>query len=42
VGYGLDTRFMFRKGVVVTGCMILLVSVMGWLFVRYWPAFTAL
>ena len=42
VGYGLDTRFMFRKGVAVTGCMILLVSVMGWLFVRYWPAFTAL
>ena len=42
VGYGLDTRFMFRKGVVITVCMILLVSVMGWLFVRYWPAFTAL
>ena len=42
VGYGLDTRLMFRKGIAITGCMIVLVSVMGWLFVRYWPAFTAL
>lgn len=39
IGYGLDPGFMFKKGAVLTVIMILTVSVIGWLCVRFWPAF---
>ena len=42
VGYGLDTKFMFRKGIAITACMIVLTALLGWYFVQYWPTFAVL
>ncbi len=42
IGYGLEPAYMFRKGLVLTGIMILSVSGLGWLLVHFWPAFGTL
>lgn len=39
IGYGLDAGFMFRRGLVLTGLMIVTVTLIGWLCVSFWPAF---
>lgn len=42
VGYGLEPKFMMKKGVPLTIIVILLMSLMGWLLVNYWPAFSTI
>lgn len=42
IGYGLNPGMMFKKGAALTVLMILTVSAIGWLCVRYWPAFGVL
>ena len=40
VGYGLQPKYMLKKGVPITIVVILLMSVMGYLMLQYWPAFS--
>ena len=40
VGYGLSPKFLIQKGFVLTLATILVVSVTGYLFMRFWPAFS--
>lgn len=42
IGYGLDPGFMFKRGIALTAIMIVTVTVIGWLCVRFWPAFGVL
>ena len=42
VGYGLEPRYMLRKGVPVTIVVILLMSLLGYLLLSYWPAFSTI
>lgn len=42
VGYGLEPEYMFRRGLLITAVQILLVSTIGWLCIRFWPAFGVL
>ena len=42
IGYGLDPGFMFKKGLVLTAVMIVAVTLIGWLCIRFWPAFGVL
>ncbi|MBQ0004286.1 MAG: anion permease [Clostridiales bacterium] len=42
VGYGLEPKFMLKKGVGMTIMVILLMSVASWLCVEYWPAFSTI
>lgn len=40
VGYGLEPKYMLKKGVPITIVEILLMSVLSYLMLRYWPAFS--
>lgn len=40
VGYGLEPKYMLKKGVPITIVVILLMSVLGYLMLQYWPAFS--
>ncbi len=40
VGYGLEPRYMLKKGVPITVVVIILMSVLGWLLLKLWPAFS--
>ena len=40
VGYGLEPKYMLKKGIPITIAVIVLMSVMGWLMMEYWPAFS--
>ncbi len=40
VGYGLQPKYMLKKGVPITILVIVLMSVMGYLMLRFWPAFS--
>ena len=42
VGYGLQPRYMLKKGLPITIVVILLMSLMGYLMLRYWPAFSTI
>jgi sodium-dependent dicarboxylate transporter 2/3/5 len=42
VGYGLEPRFMLKKGVWLSLIVIALMSVTAWLMIRYWPAFSTI
>ncbi len=42
VGYGLEPKFMFKKGLGMTLMVIPLMSVLAWLLVEYWPAFSTI
>ncbi len=39
VGYGLEPKFMLKRGAPITIVMILTMSIMGYLLMQYWPAF---
>ncbi len=39
VGYGLQPKYMFKKGVPITVVVIILMSISGYLMMKYWPAF---
>lgn len=40
VGYGLKPKFMFKEGVALTVIVIALMSVTGYLLLKYWPMFS--
>ena len=40
VGYGLQPKYMLKKGLPITVVVILLMSVTGYLMLEYWPAFS--
>lgn len=40
VGYGLEPRYMLKKGVPITIVVIILMSVLSYLMLLYWPAFS--
>jgi len=40
VGYGLEPKYMLKKGVPVTIVVIILMSVLGYLMLKFWPAFS--
>ena len=40
VGYGLEPKYMLKKGIPITIVVIILMSVMGWLMMEYWPMFS--
>lgn len=40
VGYGLEPKYMLKKGAPVTLVVIILMSITGYLLLNYWPAFS--
>ena len=42
VGYGLEPKFMLKKGVGITVMVIILMSLAGWVMVEHWPAFSTI
>ena len=40
VGYGLEPRYMFKKGLPISIMVIILMSIMGYLMLKFWPAFS--
>ena len=42
VGYGLEPKFMLRKGVPITVVVIALMSGISYLLLRFWPAFSTI
>lgn len=40
VGYGLEPKYMLKKGVPITIVVILLMSILGYLLLKFWPAFS--
>lgn len=42
VGYGLEPKYMLKKGVPMTIVVILLMSVLGYALLKFWPAFSTI
>ena len=42
VGYGLEPKFMLKKGVPITIVTIILMSVLGYVLLKFWPAFSTI
>lgn len=42
IGYGLDPKFMFRRGLLVTAIQIVGISVLGYLLMKLWPTFSTI
>lgn len=42
VGYGLEPKYMLKKGVPITVVVILLMSVLSYLMLTFWPAFSTI
>jgi len=40
VGYGLEPKYMLKKGIPITAVVIILMSVLSYLMLAYWPAFS--
>ena len=40
VGYGLKPKYMLKHGIPVTIMVIVLMSVLGWILLKYWAAFS--
>ena len=40
VGYGLEPKYMLKKGVPITFVVILLMSIMSYAMLKFWPAFS--
>lgn len=40
VGYGLEPQYMLKKGVPITIVVIILMSLTGYLLLKFWPAFS--
>lgn len=39
IGYGLEPAELFKHGVLLSGLNILLTTILGYIFINYWPAF---
>lgn len=42
VGYGLEPKYMLKKGVPITIVVIILMSVLGYALLKFWPAFSTI
>lgn len=42
VGYGLEPKYMLKKGVPITIVVIILMSVLSYLMMEFWPAFSTI
>jgi len=42
IGYGLEPKYMFKKGLILTVFVILAVTTLGWLCIKFWPGFGTL
>lgn len=42
VGYGLEPRYMLKKGVPITVVVIVLMSLLSYILLKYWPAFSTI
>lgn len=42
IGYGLEPKFLFKKGILNSILIIIAISVIGWVCVKYWPSFGVL
>ena len=42
VGYGLEPKYMLKKGAPITIVVILLMSVLGYALLKFWPAFSTI
>lgn len=42
VGYGLEPKYMLKKGVPISIVVIILMSITGYLLLNYWPAFSTI
>ena len=40
VGYGLQPKYMLKQGIPLTVIVILLMSVLGYMLLKFWPAFS--
>lgn len=40
VGYGLEPRYMLKKGIPITVVVVILMSVLGYLLLKYWSLFS--
>ncbi len=40
VGYGLEPKYMFKKGVPITFVCIAIMSILGYILLKYWPLFS--
>ena len=40
VGYGLEPKYMLKKGIPITVVVIILMSVIGYVLLKFWPAFS--
>ena len=40
VGYGLEPKYMLKKGIPITVMVIVLMSVLSYVMLRFWPAFS--
>lgn len=42
VGYGLEPKYMFKEGWKLSIIVILLMSIISYLLLRFWPAFSTI
>jgi len=42
IGYGLEPKYMFKKGIILSVFVVLAVAAMGWLCIKFWPGFGSL
>lgn len=42
IGYGLDPKYMFWRGLFLSVVVILVTALIGWLFIEFWPGFGVL
>lgn len=42
VGYGLEPKYMLKEGWKMSVMVIVLMTLMGYLLLKYWPAFSAI
>lgn len=42
VGYGMEPKYMFKEGWKITGIVIVLMTIVSYLLLRYWPAFSTM
>ena len=42
IGHGLEPKYMFKKGLVNSALVIIAVTLVGWLCIRFWPGFGVL
>ena len=42
VGHGLAPKYMFKKGLILSVVVVLVVAILGWLCIKFWPGFGTL